>query len=106
MRTIPLVLLGAMLGCAAPRARAPSVAVPDASGLESVVLVLDKSGTQRVYITPAKDRTLDLAAIDPAVRTGGARVVRTRVVAKGHVEKDAAGARFVDGAPQLYLLND
>jgi len=42
MRVIPLLLAGAMVGCAAPRVRAPSVAVPDASGLQSVVLVLDK----------------------------------------------------------------
>lgn len=85
-----------------------------------------------MYITPARERTLDLAAIGPAVRAGGARVVRTRIVARGTVETgprfridgwpDAypiegddiglghrsirAGVRFPESGPQLYLLGD
>jgi len=85
-----------------------------------------------VYITPARDKTLDLVAISPAVRSGGARVVRTRITAKGVVEEGSrfridgwpvaypledegvptgarlvrAGVRFPDGSPTLYLLDE
>jgi len=42
MRTISLLLAGAVLGCAAPRAPVPSVATEGPSGLLRVVLMLDK----------------------------------------------------------------
>jgi len=48
---------------------------------------------------------LDLAAISPAVRSGGARVVRMRITARGSVEKDAGGAHFkIDGWPTAYPI--
>jgi hypothetical protein len=77
------------------------------------------------------DRTLDLAALAPAVRSGGGRVVRTRIVANGLLEGDRfriagwpdaypieaeglpdgplsirAGVRFESGAPRLHLVED
>jgi hypothetical protein len=42
MRLPLLLLLGAVVGCAAPRAPAPSVPTEGASGLLRVVLMLDK----------------------------------------------------------------
>jgi hypothetical protein len=58
-----------------------------------------------VYDTPARDRTLDLAAFEPAVRTGGGRVVRTRIAAKGRVERGGGSARFrIDGWPDAYPI--
>lgn len=74
---------------------------------------------------------MDLAALEPAVRAGGGRVVRTRIAASGFLEGgrfrfdgwpeaypiDAtalpdgprsirAGVRFEDGAPRLHLVDD
>ena len=59
--------------------------------MEGVQHVEVEFGTRLVRITPSRDRTLDLAALGPAVRAGSARVVRMRIVAEGTVE---AGARF------------
>jgi hypothetical protein len=42
VRIASLLLLGAAAGCAAPRAPAPSVATAGPSGLQRVVLMLDK----------------------------------------------------------------
>jgi hypothetical protein len=42
MRLPTLLLAGAVLGCAAPRAPAPAVATEGMSGLLRVVLMLDK----------------------------------------------------------------
>ena len=42
MRIPALLLLGAILGCAAPRAPSPSVATAGPSGLTRIVIVLDK----------------------------------------------------------------
>jgi hypothetical protein len=42
MRLPSLLLLGAVVGCAAPRAPAPSAATKGTSGLLHVVLMLDK----------------------------------------------------------------
>jgi hypothetical protein len=81
--------------------------VRDAVGrLDGVRKVEVQLGTQRAYITPAKDRTLDLAAIGPAARAGaGANVVRMRIAARGQVEKDAGGARFrIAGWPVAYPI--
>jgi len=48
---------------------------------------------------------MDLAALDPAVRAGGGRVVRMRIVAKGRVERDGGGARFrIEGWPEAYAI--
>jgi hypothetical protein len=44
---------------------------------------------------------MDLAALEPAVRAGGGRVVRTRIAAKGRLEGD----RFrIDGWPEAYPI--
>lgn len=107
--------------------------VRDAVGrLDGVQHVEVEFGTRLVRITPARDRTLDLAAIGPAVRAGSARVVRMRISAEGTVEHGArfriagwpeaygidgegppegpcsirANVHFPDGAPQLHWLAD
>ena len=71
--------------------------------LEGVHHVEVEMGARLVVITPAHDRTLDLAALGPAVRSGGARVVRTRIVALGTVEP---GGRFrIQGWPTAYPID-
>ena len=78
--------------------------VKDAVGrLDGVQHVEVEFGTKLVRITPMRDRTLDFAAIGPAVRAGSARVVRMRIVAEGTVEP---GARFrIAGWPDAYPLD-
>lgn len=105
--------------------------VRDAVGrLDGVQQVEVELGTRLVYITPARDRTIDLAALGPAVRAGSARVLRMRIVAEGTVEPAArfriagwptafaiegedlpegpcsirAGVHIADGMPRLHLL--
>ena len=77
--------------------------VRDAVGrLDGVQHVEVEFGTRLVRITPSRDRTLDLAALGPAVRAGSARVVRMRIVAEGAVEP---GARFrIAGWPTAYAI--
>jgi hypothetical protein len=78
--------------------------VKDAVGrLDGVQQVEVELGTRLVRITPARDRTLDLAAVGPAVRSGGARMVRMRIVAEGVVEPQA---RFrIAGWPTAYAID-
>lgn len=105
--------------------------VRDAVGrLDGVQHVEVELGTKLVYITPTRDRTIDLVAIGPAVRAGSARVVRMRIVAEGTMEPAArfriagwptafaiegedlpegpcsirASVRITDGMPRLHLL--
>jgi hypothetical protein len=77
--------------------------VRDAVGrLDGVQHVDVELGTKLVRIAPARDRTLDLAAIGPAVRAGSARMTRMRIVAEGAVEP---GARFrIAGWPDAYAI--
>ncbi len=71
--------------------------------LDGVRHVEVELGTRLVRITPARDRTLDLTAIAPAVRAGGARVVRMRIVAAGAVEP---GPSFrIAGWPVSYAID-
>ena len=74
--------------------------------LDGVQHVEVELGTRLVRITPSRDRTLDFAAIDPAVRTRSARVVRMRISAKGVVEHGADGAGFrIDGWPTAFPID-
>jgi hypothetical protein len=48
---------------------------------------------------------VDLAALEPAVRAGGGRVVRTRITAKGRIEREGGQARFrIDGWEDAYVI--
>jgi len=71
--------------------------------LDGVRHVEVELGTRLVRITPARDRTLDLAALAPAVRKGGARAVRMRIVAAGAVEP-GPGFRIA-GWPVAYAID-
>jgi hypothetical protein len=68
--------------------------------LEGVREVEARPGTLRVYITPAEGRTVDLAAIEPALRREGIRPVWMRIHAEGRMEP---GPRFrITGWPVAY----
>jgi hypothetical protein len=70
--------------------------------LDGVQHVEVEFGTRLVRITPMRDRTIDLAAIGPAVRAGSTRMTRMRIVADGAVEP---GARFrIAGWPEAYAI--
>jgi len=71
--------------------------------LDGVRHVEVELGTRLVRITAARDRTLDLGALAPAVRTGGARVVRMRIVAAGAVEPGPAFR--IAGWPVSYAID-
>lgn len=72
--------------------------------LDGVQHVEVELGTKLAYITPMRDRTIDLAALGPAVRAGSARIVRMRIVAEGIVEP---GPRFrIAGWPLAFEIDD
>lgn len=70
-------------------------------GVRSVEAVI---GSLRVQVTPERDRTLDFAAIPPAVAEGaGLNVRRIQILADGRVEP---GPRFrIDGWPDAFPLD-
>jgi hypothetical protein len=71
--------------------------------LDGVQHVEVEFGTRLVRITPMRDRTIDLAAIGPAVRAGSTRMTRMRIVADGAVEP---GARFrIAGWPEAFAID-
>jgi len=62
-------------------------------------------GALQVRILPQPDRTVDLAALRPALAPEGIRLRRIRIVAEGRVERAAAGLRFrIAGWPDAFPL--
>jgi hypothetical protein len=57
-------------------------------------------------VSPAPDRTLDLAEITPALWREGVREHGVRILADGIVERDGDVVRFrIDGWPEAYPVD-
>jgi hypothetical protein len=71
--------------------------------LEGVREVEANTGTRRVRVTPAADRTLDFAAIAPALWREGIRALRVEILAAGTLEP---GPRFrISGWPRSFPVD-
>lgn len=75
-------------------------------GLEGIHKIDAPIGGFEVKITPAKDKTLDLAAIPDAIWQASINTYHMNIAARGRVERGEDGApRFrISGWPHTYAL--